>query len=119
PDWKQLFIGTGGVFGVVTECVFNLERLPRQEATAYLVPRSGEAALCLLKELEERAGTYLSAFEGMSGLAIRHALTHVPSLRNPLPAGEIPGYGILVELSRSWARRGSEQALYAVLEEML
>ena len=119
PDWKQLFIGTGGVFGVVTECVFNLERLPRQAATAYLVPRSGEAALCLLNELEERAGTYLSAFEGMSGLAIRHALTHVPSLRNPFPAGEIPGYVILVELSRSWARRGSEQALDAVLEEML
>ncbi len=119
PDWKQLFIGTGGAFGIVTECVFNLERLPKQVATAYLVPRNGEAALCLLNELEERAGAYLSAFEGMSGLAIRHALTHAPSLRNPFPAGEIPAYVILVELSRSWGQRDGEQSLDAVLEEIL
>ncbi len=38
-DWKQLFIGTSGAFGIVTECVLNLEPLPRQVATAYLVPR--------------------------------------------------------------------------------
>ena len=40
-DWKQLFIGTSGAFGIVTECVLNLERLPAQTATAYLVPASG------------------------------------------------------------------------------
>lgn len=31
-DWKQLFIGTSGAFGIVTECVVNLERLPRQHS---------------------------------------------------------------------------------------
>lgn len=119
PDWKQLFIGTGGAFGIVTECTFNLERLPRQTATAYLVPAAAEAALVLLKELEERAGTLLSAFEGMSGAAIGHALAHVPSLRNPFPGGAPPGYVILVELSRSWTPRASEQTLGAMLEEIL
>ena len=119
PDWKQLFIGTGGAFGIVTQCTFNLERLPKQAATAYLVPRTGEAALCLLNELEERAGTYLSAFEGMSGAAMRHALAHAPSLRNPFPGGDVPAYVVLVELSRSWAPRAAEQPLDAVLEEML
>ncbi|MGE0630027.1 MAG: FAD-binding oxidoreductase [Hyphomicrobiaceae bacterium] len=119
PDWKQLFIGTGGAFGIVTECTFNLERLPKQTATAYLVPRNCDDALLLLHEVEERAGTYLSAFEGMSGLAIRHALAHVPSLRNPFPGGAIPAYVILVELSRSWAPRAGEQSLDAVLEEIL
>lgn len=119
PDWKQLFIGTGGAFGIVTECTFNLERLPRQTATAYLVPGSAKDSLSLLNELEERAGAYLSAFEGMSGLAIRHALAHVPSLRNPFPGGAVPAYVILVELSRSWDARAGEQPLDAVLEEIL
>lgn len=119
PDWKQLFIGTGGAFGIVTECTFNLERLPKQAATAYLVPRTGEAALSLLNELEERAGAYLSAFEGMSGLAMRHALAHAPSLRNPFPGSEVPPYVVLVELSRSWMPRAGEQPLDAVLEEIL
>ena len=119
PDWKQLFIGTGGAFGIVTECSFNLERLPKQAATAYLVPRTGEAALSLLNEMEERAGAYLSAFEGMSGLAMRHALAHAPSLRNPFPGSEVPPYVVLVELSRSWMPRAGEQPLDAVLEEIL
>ncbi|CAI2931463.1 FAD-binding oxidoreductase [Aminobacter niigataensis] len=119
PDWKQLFIGTGGAFGIVSECTFNLERLPKQTATAYLVPRGGEDALLLLSEMEERAGTYLNAFEGMSGQAIRHALAHAPALRNPFPGGDIPAYVILVELSRSWAPRAGEQSLDAVLEEIL
>ncbi|MGI6853956.1 FAD-binding oxidoreductase [Mesorhizobium sp. 1B3] len=119
PDWKQLFIGTGGAFGIVTECTFNLERLPKQTATAYLVPRGCAEALPLLHEIEERAGTYVSAFEGMSGQAILNALAHVPSLRNPFPGGDIPAYVILVELSRSWAQRAGEQPLDAVLEEIL
>lgn len=41
-DWKQLFVGTSGAFGVVTECVLNLEPLPRQSATALLIPSSPE-----------------------------------------------------------------------------
>lgn len=118
-DWKQLFIGTGGVFGIVTECTFNLEPLPKQTATAYLVPRTGEAVLSLLNKLEEFVGAYLTAFEGMSGLAIHHALTHVPSLRNPFPGGDMPAYVVLAELSRPWMLRASEQSLDAVLEEIL
>lgn len=44
-DWKQIFIGTSGAFGIVTECVLNLERLPKQTATAFLVPASGAHVL--------------------------------------------------------------------------
>ncbi|MCI4643554.1 MAG: FAD-binding oxidoreductase, partial [Hyphomonadaceae bacterium] len=28
PDWKQVFIGSGAVFGVITECTFELSRRP-------------------------------------------------------------------------------------------
>jgi FAD/FMN-containing dehydrogenase len=118
-DWKQVFIGTAGVFGIVTECVLNLERLPAQSATAYLVPASGAAVMPLLRAMEERLGAYLSAFEGMSGNAIAAALTHVPSLRNPFRGGNIPDYVILAEITRSWQPREGEQSLDAVLENVL
>ncbi len=118
-DWKHLFIGTSGAFGIVTECTFNLERLPQQSATAYLVPRSHEHVAVLLNAMEERLGTYLSAFEGMSGAAIARTLAHVQALRNPFPGGSVPDFVILAEVSRTWSRRDTEQPLEAVLEEVL
>lgn len=118
-DWKQIFIGTSGAFGIVTECVLNLERLPKQVATAFLVPASGAQVLPLLNAMEERLGAYLSAFEGMSRNAIAAAFSHVPSLRNPFQGGNIPDYVILAEVSRTWAPRDEEQPLDAVLETVL
>ncbi len=119
PDWKQLFIGTSGVFGVVTACTFNVEPVPRQSATAYLVPRSDLDADSLLRRMEDAVGNYLTAFEGLSGEAIRCALDHVPSLRNPFAGGNVPPFVILAELTRNWAPREGEQSLESVLETTL
>lgn len=118
-DWKHLFIGTSGAFGVITECVLNLEPAPRQTATALLVPSSGEQVPALLVAMEEALGSYLSAFEGMSGNAIRAALDHVPSLRNPFQGGIVPEFVILAEISRSNPPRDGEQQLDSVMEEVL
>jgi len=118
-DWKQLFIGTTGAFGIITECVLNLEPAPRQSATALLVPASPEAVATLLVAMEDALGSYLSAFEGMSGNAVRAALDHVPSLRNPFQGGVVPDFVILAEISRSTPSREGEQPLDAVLEEVL
>ncbi len=118
-DWKHLFIGTTGVLGVVTEAVLNVVRLPQQTAAALLVPRDEAAVLKLLLEMEERCDTNLTAFEGMSAEAIRAAFDHVPSLRNPFPGGDVPDYVLLVELSRTWAKRESEQSLDELMEVVL
>jgi FAD/FMN-containing dehydrogenase len=118
-DWKQLFIGTSGAFGIVTECVLNLEPAPKQSATALLVPASNEEVATLLVAMEDALGSYLSAFEGMSGNAVRAALDHVPSLRNPFQGGIVPDFVILAEISRSTPPREGEQPLDAVLEEVL
>ena len=118
-DWKQVFIGTSGSFGIVTECVLNLEPAPRQTATTLLVPASLDQVPDLLLAMEDALGSYLSAFEGMSGNAVRAALDHVPSLRNPFQNGAVPDFVILVEISRSSAPREGEQPLDAVLEEVL
>ncbi len=118
-DWKQIFIGTSGVFGIVTECILNLERLPQQSAAAYLVPSSADAVMPLLRMMEERLGDMLSAFEGMSAPAIRAALAHVPALRNPFQGGHVPDYVILAELSRTSAPREGEESLETVMEAVL
>ncbi|MBS9722127.1 FAD-binding oxidoreductase [Tianweitania sp. BSSL-BM11] len=118
-DWKHIFIGTVGAFGIITECELNLEPLPLQVATALLVPRDGAAVMPLLAAMERRLGSYLSAFEGMSGNAIKAALGHVPSLRNPFANGAVPDYTILTEVSRDWEWREGEETLDQVLENVL
>ncbi|MFB2551487.1 FAD-binding oxidoreductase [Ensifer soli] len=118
-DWKQVFIGTSGAFGIVTEATLSLERLPRQSATAYLVPSGPEAVPLLLAQMEERLGSLLSAFEGMSRNAVAAALDHVPSLKNPFRGGEIPDYLILAEISRTSAPREGEEPLSDMLEAVL
>jgi len=119
PDWKQLFIGTSGAFGIVTECVLNVEPLPRERATAVLVPRDEAAIFDLLRRLETRLGTDLSAFEFMSGNAMRHALAHAPSVRNPFSDGEIPPIALLVEVARTAPAGEGEPTLAEVLERKL
>ncbi|MGH6763781.1 MAG: FAD-binding oxidoreductase [Phyllobacterium sp.] len=118
-DWKQFFIGTSGAFGVITECVLNLEPIPRQTATALLVPRSGSHVIGLLREMESRLGSYLSAFEGMSRNAVAHAFSHVPSLSNPFESSGLPDYLILAEITRSWPLREGEMPLDTVMENVL
>ena len=118
-DWKQVFIGTSGAFGIITECVVNLEPLPKQVATAYLVPASGAQVMPLLRAMEDRLGAYLSAFEGISKSSVTAALDHVPSLKNPFQGGNVPDYVILAEISRTWEPREGEQSLDAVLEAVL
>jgi FAD/FMN-containing dehydrogenase len=118
-DWKQVFIGTSGVFGVITECVINLERSPRQTATAYLVPTSGAQVMTLLSAVEDTFGNDLSTFEGISGNAFRRTLEHLPAMRNPFESGRIPNYVILLEVSWPSLRLDKEARVEALLEAAL
>ncbi len=110
-DIKQLFIGTGGIFGVITEASLLLAQLPKQIATALLIPRDKNDMNELLISLEQKCGQSLSAFEGMSGNAIRAALKHSPSLTNPFGTDEIPNYAILIEITYDWEKREGQQSL--------
>ncbi|SLN71829.1 hypothetical protein TRL7639_04277 [Falsiruegeria litorea R37] len=103
----------------MTEAVLNLERLPQQSATALVVPSSGTAVFDILNALETALGSQLSAFEGMSGNAMCHALKHAPGLRNPFARGDIPDLAILVEVTRTWAPRAEEQDIDTLLETCL
>jgi FAD/FMN-containing dehydrogenase len=97
-DAKQLFVGTAGVFGVVTQAVLRVVPRPAQRATALVGASDGAAALRLLAHLERRVGDVLTAFEVISAAALAPVFRYQPRLRNPFAAG-LPPYTVLVELS--------------------
>jgi len=98
-DLKQIFVGTSGVFGVVTGAVLQVVPVPRQHATALVGCVSGEAALALLQALERELADVFTAYEVISANAITPVFAHHPDIRNPYGASQPPAYTALVELS--------------------
>ena len=97
-DLKQLFVGTAGAGGIVTRATLEVHPRPKQSATALIVPTSDDAVMQLLAAFEAELGDFLSAFEGLSGNAVRAAIAHVPNLRNPFEPEPVPDFAVLVEL---------------------
>ncbi|MES2069324.1 MAG: FAD-binding oxidoreductase [Pseudomonadota bacterium] len=115
PDLKQLFVGSSGAYGVITRAVLQVHRIPRQTATALVVPRDQAAVLQLLQTLEQDFPEFLAAFEGISGAALEAVLRHIPAIGNPFAPEPAPQYCVLVELSSA----ASQQAMGVNLEQML
>ena len=94
-DAKQLFVGTSGVFGVVTRAVLRVVPRPAQRATAFVGAADGATVLRLLSHLESGLGDVLTAFEVISAAALAPVFRYQPRLRNPfggaLPALHGPG----------------------------
>jgi FAD/FMN-containing dehydrogenase len=97
-DFKQLFTGTSGVFGIITGAVLQLAPLPRQRATALVGLQDGRAALDLLQALERSLSELLAAYEVMSANALGPVFEGSAPLRNPFGAPLAP-YTVLVELA--------------------
>ena len=115
-DAKQLFVGTSGVFGVVTRAVLRVIPRPAQRATALVGAAGGDTVLRLLAHLERRLGDVLTAFEVMSAAALAPVFRYQPRLRNPFGAA-LPPYTTLVELATTLA--AETLALDALLEATL
>jgi FAD/FMN-containing dehydrogenase len=115
---RQLFVGSCGALGVITRVSLEVHHRPSATAAALLVPAKAKV-LELLAAVEAAAGESLTAFEGMSAAAMRRALAHVPGLRNPFPGGAVPGYAVLIELTRSAAPLERQPTLDDDLEAML
>lgn len=114
PDWKQLFIGTGAAFGIITECTLSLTRLPTQRAAA-LLPLEEESVLPdLLVRIERQFGSLLTALEFMSANAMNAAHAHVPSLKRPF-GNDIPEMVLLLELSCDWPITDEDRSLHDIL----
>lgn len=116
-DVNQLFVGTGGSFGVVTAAALSLDHVPRAVATAMLVPRDMGVAMEALDRIESTAGEQLSAFELLSGPSLAAVRQFgPPDIRWPLPNPDPPPLTVLVELSSGTAEQpGAERTLTDVL----
>lgn len=95
-DLKQLFIGTEGTLGVITQLVLRLEPLPGQLHTAMVAVADFAGIMHLLMEARVRLGTALHAFELMWG-SYYDAVTRPGGHPPPLDRGA-PFY-LLIEAS--------------------
>jgi FAD/FMN-containing dehydrogenase len=119
-DTRQLFVGTSGVFGVVTKVVMRVVPRPDQRVTAFVGLSSGAAVLGLLAHLEGRLGEALTAFEAIGAAALAPVFRHQPRLRDPF-GGRPPAYAVLVELSSTLdsSRLALDDLLESALAERL
>jgi len=119
-DAKQLFVGTSGVFGVVTRAVLRVVPRPAQRSTALVGVSNGATALQLLSHLERHLGDVLTAFEVISAEALGPVFRYQPRLRNPFGAA-LPPYTVLVELSTTLPadRLALDDLLESTLGELL
>jgi FAD/FMN-containing dehydrogenase len=119
-DAKQVFVGTSGVFGVVTRAVFRVAPRPAQRAAALVAAAHGAAVLELLHHLERGLGDVLSAFEVVSADALAPVFRYQPRLRSPFGAS-LPPYTVLVELSSTLPadRLPLEDLLHSTLGDLV
>ncbi|QLC26364.1 FAD-binding oxidoreductase [Parasphingopyxis algicola] len=100
-DLKQMFVGSGGKFAIITAATLNLHPVPRQSSSALLVPKSLSDAPQIISRLENQLGELIVACEGMSGDAMAVALRHHPALQNPFGPTAPPSFAMLVEAASS------------------
>jgi len=83
-DVKQLFIGTEGTLGVVTQAVLRLFPQPASQNSALVAMRDFASVSEFLLQLQQQLADSLSAFEIMWG-DYYHAVTREGGHRAPLP----------------------------------
>lgn len=110
---RHLFIGAEGSLGIVTGAALRLHPQTPNTAHAWVAAAGPAAAVALLAALQDRAGSYIQAFELVSASQFELVRRHVERVRFPFPA--IPAWSALIEL-------GSEDTstdLQAILEEVV
>jgi FAD/FMN-containing dehydrogenase len=84
-DLKQLFIGSEGTLGVVTQAVLRLFPAPATRSTALLAVDAFAQVAALLHQLQRDLGGALASFEVMWNDYYRLTTTPPAPTRPPLP----------------------------------
>jgi len=84
-DLRQLFIGSEGTLGIITEATLKLTRLPKK-SDVMLFAVDGLAGVLALFRAARRAPFTLAAYEFFTDLCLARVLRHRTTLRSPFPA---------------------------------
>ena len=98
-DLKQVFIGTEGIFGVITRAVLRLHPKPQSVVNALCRCPNYDALLALLRAAQTALAGTLSSFEAMWPSYYDFMTSKLPELRRPLAPG--PGILVLLEAAGS------------------
>jgi D-2-hydroxyglutarate dehydrogenase len=99
-DLKQLFIGSEGTLGIVTQVALLCPPKPQAVNVAYLACPSFSAATAALGVAKQKLGEILSAFEFLDRESLEITLKYLPGARDPLPESTAPFF-LVVETSGS------------------
>lgn len=94
-DLRQLLTGAEGTLGVVTAAALRLVPAAATRAVAWVGVRDPQAALTLLRRLEERTGEAVESFELVPADALALVLRNIAGVRAPL--SEACPWNVLIE----------------------
>ena len=96
-DLRHLLIGSEGTLGVITAASLKLFPKPKAIVTAMVAVSSPDAALTLLRRLQDQLGDAVTAFELIHGQGLAFLAEHMPNVTTPF--AERPGWSVLFEVS--------------------
>jgi FAD/FMN-containing dehydrogenase len=94
-DLKQLLIGGEGTLGLVTAATLRLVPAIGTRSVAWVGVETAEAALLLLRALEDRLGEAVESFELVPADGLALVLEHIPGTRSPL--AQAHPWNVLIE----------------------
>lgn len=109
-DLRQLFIGTEGTLGIITEATLRLARLPRSSCTYFFAVEGMKEVLNLFYHARQ-ASFQIMAYEALTHNCYELTLKHL-RLRRPFPSRA--GAYVLLEVERPESEKATE-----ILDEWL
>lgn len=106
-DLKQLLIGGEGTLGIITAASLKLYPIPTARATALVPVSSPNAAVALLRAVQDRFGDRLTTFELISERCFALVAQHTA----PPPLPFSAPWGVLLELSDGGEAAALNEAL--------